>query len=60
MKATCVVRFQRTPLHECVIVENREAAERLVAAGADINAKVDFSFNGEFDPPAPGKGRKNS
>ena len=45
MKATCVVRFQRTPLHECVIVENREAAERLVAAGADINAKVDFSFN---------------
>jgi len=32
-------RFQRTPLHECVIVENREAAEKLVAAGADVNLK---------------------
>ena len=31
-----------------------------MAAGADINAKVNFSFNDEFDSSAPGKGRKNS
>ena len=26
-------RFQRSPLHECVIVENMEAAQILLAAG---------------------------
>ena len=41
-ETNCVLRFLRTPLHECVIVENKEAAEKLVSAGADVNLKVTF------------------